>query len=78
MGTEQYRCFPQYQIQGAPIQPWGNQLKANEDVVFHAVQAKSHNWLQKRFVEGKGIKVVKKGLSRLVENRPLVAIKMMA
>jgi len=29
-------------------------------------------------MEGKGIKGVKKGLSRLVENSPLVAIKMMA
>lgn len=41
-------------------------LEANEDVISCA---KSRNWLQKRFVEGKGIKVVKKGLPRLVENR---------
>lgn len=60
------------------MKPPGNQLKESKDADIHAAQAKSHNRLQQRFVEGKGIKVVKKGLYRLEENGPLVAIKMMA
>jgi len=69
------RCYQSY---GHPMKPSGNWLEESKDADIHAARAKSCNWLQPRFVEGKGIKVVKKGLSRLAENRPLVAIKMMA